>query len=432
MSGTALSQALLFAISPILSRLYDPLAFGLLGVFMATKSIVAVVSAAKYELSIVLPREDDVAANLFVLGCVIVAAVCGAVLLIVAVGGNWVAGMVGEPKLAPYLWWLPLAILAAGLYQTTNYWATRETHYTRLSVSQGVRSVGVAGTQVSAGYLQAGPTGLIGGQVAGQVLATSVLAAQILREDGRRIWQALNWQTMKEGARKYRKFPAYTAPQDLVNSVSQNVPSYLLVFFFDPATVGFYWFTWRLLQAPSRLIGQAVRKVFYQRISEKHSEGKDTFPDLWQTTTVLALLALVPVLAIMTAGPPLFDFVFGSDWERAGQYAQWLVAWWFFGFVNVPAVMLIHTFGMQRLLFGYEVVQALARVGAIVLGAYLGDDLTAIMLFAGVGAVFNASLVTCMFWYTGLHLRGGSREESPEDSHEDKPPSSDAEREQTE
>jgi O-antigen/teichoic acid export membrane protein len=143
---------------------------------------------------------------------------------------------------------------------------------------------------------------------------------------------------------------------------------------------------------------------------------------------VLALLALVPVLTIAVAGPPLFDFVFGSEWERAGQYAQWLVVWWFFGFVNVPAIMLIHTFGMQHLLFGYEVVQALARVGAIALGAHLGDDLTAIMLFAGVGAVFNATLVAFMFWYTRTQIRDASREESPGD----KPLSPDAEREQTE
>jgi O-antigen/teichoic acid export membrane protein len=399
MSGTALAQALQFAVSPILSRLYDPSAFGLLGVFLATKAIISVASAAKYELSIVLPEKDEVAANLFVLGSGIVTIVSLLVLGGVAVGRTELATLIGEPDLAPYLWWLPLAVLAAGLYQVLNYWATRKKHYSRLSVSQGVRSVGVSSTQVPAGYFRVGTTGLIGGQVAGEVLATAVLGVQILREDFRQIRDNISLSRMKQGATSYKKFPMYTAPQDFVNSASQNIPSYLLAFFFNPAAVGFYWFTWRLLKAPSRLIKEAIRKVFYQRISEKYSEGKDLFPDLWRTTAGLAGLALIPVLIIGIAGPPLFGFMFGDEWVRAGNYAQWLVLWWFFGFVNVPAMMLIHTFGLQHLLFGYEVTQAVARIGAIVLGAYLGNDMTAIMLFAMVGAVFNGGLILFVFWY---------------------------------
>jgi len=399
MSGTALAQALQFAISPLLSRLYAPSAFGLLGVFLATKSIISVASAAKYELSIVLPEKEELAANLLVLGGGIVGIVALFVLGGVAVGRMELAELLGEPELAPYLWWLPLAVLGAGLYQVLNYWATRKKHYTRLSISQGIRSVGVAGTQLPAGYFRVGPVGLIGGQVFGQVLATSTLGVQVLWEDWRRIWRNVDPQVMKKGAIKYRKFPMYTAPQDFVNSASQNVPSYLFAFFFEPATVGFYWFTWRLLKAPSRLIKEAIRKVFYQRISEKHNQGKSLFPDLWRTTLGLVGLALVPVLIIGLIGPSLFGFVFGDEWVQAGRYAQWLVLWWFFGFANVPSMMLIHAFGLQHLLFGYEVGQALARIGAITLGAYLGDDLTAIMLFAMVGAVFNGALIVFMFWY---------------------------------
>jgi O-antigen/teichoic acid export membrane protein len=407
MSGTALAQALQFAVSPILSRLYDPSAFGILGVFLATKAIISVASAAKYELSIVLPEKDEVAANLFVLGCGIVTAVALLVLGGVAVGRTELATLAGEPDLAPYLWWLPPAVLAAGLYQVLNYWATRKKHYTRLSLSQGVRSVGVAGTQVPAGYFRSGPTGLVGGQVAGELLATAVLGVQILREDYQKIRDSVGLSKMREGAATYKKFPLYTAPQDFVNSASQNVPSYFLAFFFSPAAVGFYWFTWRLLKAPSRLIKEAIRKVFYQRISRKHNEGKDLFTDLWQTTVGLAALGFIPVLIIGVAGPSIFDFVFGDEWVRAGDYAQWLVLWWFFGFINVPSVMLIHTFGLQHLLFGYEVAQAVARIGAIVLGAYLGDDLMAIVLFSVVGAVFNGGLVVFVFWYV-RHIPGSN------------------------
>jgi O-antigen/teichoic acid export membrane protein len=230
-------------------------------------------------------------------------------------------------------------------------------------------------------------------------VATGVRGVQILREDWKRLIRYFDWKTLKNSAKKHKNFPIYTAPQDLTNSISQNIPSYLLAFFFNAQAVGFYWFTKRLLNAPSRLIGNAVRKVFYQRASGKHAEGKSIFGDLWKTTAALAGLAIVPTLVILLAGPPIFEFAFGEDWGRAGRYAQWLILWWAVGFINVPAMMLIHTFGLQHVLFGYEVVQALGRVSAIALGAYLGDDLTAIMLFSIVGLVCNGSLVAFMFWY---------------------------------
>lgn len=401
-SGTALAQALQFLVSPVLSRLYDPSAFGLLGVFLATMGIVSVVAAAKYELAIVLPKEDRAAANLFVLSCAIVGGISFVILVAVGFGRDLFARLMGEPELASYFWWLPIGVLAVGLYQVFNYWATRRKHYARLSISQGIRSVGVAGAQVPAGMLKVGAGGLIGGQIVGQTIATVVLGFQILKEDGRRIWEAVSLAGMRNEAREYSKFPKFTAPQDMVNSISQNIPAYLLAFFFSPSVVGFYWFTHRLLSAPSRLIGEAVRKVFYQRVSEKYVRGKSVYTDLWKTTAGLLALGLVPTVVVLMWGPYLFAFLFGEEWSVAGAYAQWLTLWWLVGFINVPSTMLVHVFGLQHLLLIYETLLVVSRVLSIALGAYLGDDYTAIMLFSLVGVTFNGAIIVFMFWRAKL------------------------------
>lgn len=399
MSGTALAQALQFAVSPLLSRLYDPSAFGLLGIFLATKGIISVAAAAKYELSIVLPETDELASNLLVLAGGIVTGVTLLVLGGVALGREELATLVGEPKLAPYLWWLPLAVLAAGLYKVLNYWATRKTHYTRLSISQGIRSVGVAGTQTSAGYFQAGPTGLVGGQVAGQVLATVTLGWQTLKEDLSTIYRAVRLHRLKKGARDYNKFPKFTAPQGFINSVSQNAPSYLLVFFYDSKVVGYYWFTKRLLRASSRLLGKAVRKVFYQRASEKHNKGKSLAGILSNVTVSLSLLSVFPFLVVFIFGPDLFDFIFGSDWYRAGIYARWMSIWIVAGFINVPSIMTIYILNKQKYLLVYEIVMAIVRVLSIPFGYYIGDDITSIISFSLAGGFLNTALIAVVYWY---------------------------------
>jgi O-antigen/teichoic acid export membrane protein len=393
MSGTALAQALQFAVSPVLSRLFEPSAFGLLGVFLATKSIVSVVSAAKYELSIVLPERDEVAANLFVLAVGIVCLVSTFVLIGVVIARAEISTLLGEPRLAPYLWWLSPMVLAAGLYQVLNYWATRKKHYSRLSISQGIRSVGVAGTQVPAGYFRTGPTGLIGGQVAGQVLATVALGVQILREDWKQIRDSVSIKIIKKGAFKHKNFLKFTAPQDLINSISQNAPSYLLVYFFNSSTVGYYWLTKRLLRASSRLIGKAVRKVFYQRASEKYNNGESIYNILVKVTVSLMVIAGIPVVVVVLFGPELFKIIFGSDWYRAGIFSRWMAIWTLFQFANVPSIMTVYILEKQKYLLLFETVLAIGRVSSIPIGYLVGDDVTAIMLFSLFSAVLNVFLI---------------------------------------
>jgi O-antigen/teichoic acid export membrane protein len=340
-----------------------------------------------------------------VLGAAIVTGVAILVLIGVTLGRHQLSALIGEPKLAPYLWWLPLSVLATGLYKVLNYWATRKTHYTRLSISQGIRSAGVAGTQTSAGYFQAGPTGLVGGQVTGEVLATVTLGWQTLKEDLKSIYSAVRPHLLKKGASDYSKFPKFTAPQGLINSISQNAPSYLLVFFYDPKVVGYYWFTKRLLRASSRLLGKAVRKVFYQRAAEKYKSGDDLHSFLFKVTAVLFSLFVVPVAVLFFFGSNIFSFIFGAEWHRAGVYAGWMSLWTLFQFSNIPSIMVIYIIKKQSYLLLFEVFLAVGRIASIPLGYILGNDITSILIFSVMGALLNLFLISVVHIYTNRQVR---------------------------
>ncbi len=53
--GTALSQAIAMAFSPLITRLYGPEAFGLQSVFVTVVGLVSTVAALGYPTAIVLP-----------------------------------------------------------------------------------------------------------------------------------------------------------------------------------------------------------------------------------------------------------------------------------------------------------------------------------------------------------------------------------------
>ena len=66
-SGSAIAQALTVLVAPILTRLFAPEAFGVVAVFMSISAVFSALSCLRYELSIMLPKTDEEASNLFFL-----------------------------------------------------------------------------------------------------------------------------------------------------------------------------------------------------------------------------------------------------------------------------------------------------------------------------------------------------------------------------
>jgi O-antigen/teichoic acid export membrane protein len=62
--GTLAGQLLVVASSPILTRLYDPPAFGALAVFSSLLAIFVIASAFRYEFAIPIARDEEEAVEL--------------------------------------------------------------------------------------------------------------------------------------------------------------------------------------------------------------------------------------------------------------------------------------------------------------------------------------------------------------------------------
>src|SRR5699024_11373617 len=67
--------------------------------------------------------------------------------------------------------------------------------------------------------------------------------------------------SIKETAKKHYDFPLYRAPEELISTLSQNLPVLLLTSFFGPAAAGFYSIGRTVLSMPSRLIGKAIGEI---------------------------------------------------------------------------------------------------------------------------------------------------------------------------
>ena len=67
LTGTVGAQVVLLALSPVITRLYGPEAFGIMGTFNSMINIIVPIAALTYPVAIVLPKSEEKAKDLIFL-----------------------------------------------------------------------------------------------------------------------------------------------------------------------------------------------------------------------------------------------------------------------------------------------------------------------------------------------------------------------------
>jgi lipopolysaccharide exporter len=412
-SGTVVAKVLAVVAAPVLARLFAPEDFGVFGLFTSFVSVLVFAGSMGYSRAVVLPRSDRDAAGLLWLSA-------GILLTVTTIAGSlmWllrkeIAQAVNAPAIAPLLGWIPAVLLATGGYQIFEMWSSRRKRFGQLASANISRSVGTVGTQLSAGFAGFAGGGLIGGVAIGQAIGAGVLGIQQCRRDSAMLKRGLHWGRIRALASRHRDFPLLSLPSNLLYSGANAAIPVLLSLFFGPAVVGLYWFGHRLIALATESLGQAVRRVFYQRASELHNAGQSVHRLFVRNTFMLFLLGVVPVLLIVIAGPPLFEFVFGSEWREAGVYARWLVVMGLALFLTAPATELIYIFELQRWLLVLGVLQFVAKVSSIVLGGLVGSAQLAIILLSGSMALIYCVHIAAITWYAKTRIPAAAESERP-------------------
>jgi O-antigen/teichoic acid export membrane protein len=393
MTGTAVSQVILLLAAPVLSRLYDPAAFGVWSLFVAVAAIVSPLMHMQYGPAVLLPKDDRDGAAVFWLGNTITVCLSLVALVVVAVWRDPIADSLSAPELAEWLWGIPLLLLLSGSSEVLEYWATRRKRYWGISARRIARSVGQVAVQVPAGALGKQAGGLIAGTIVGQFVETATLGVQVLRRDARLLRESLQASRMRRVAAEFKTFPQYGAPATMLNSVSQSIPTFILSGFFGTSLVGLYGMALRVLVYPSSFLTSSLRQVLLQEAADTEARGESNLPRFRKATLWLACLVALPTIAVMAFGPWLFSAILGAEWEEAGVYARWLVLWIACGVVNVPASAVLQVLRRQRLLLGLEVGLLAGRIVALVIPGCLGRAHLAIAAYAAVGIAVNLVMI---------------------------------------
>lgn len=363
LSGEMVAQAVGFAVLPLLTRLYGPSAFGVLGVFMAISEVGGKMSSLRYDVAIVLPLQDREAWALLRFAALF--GLSFSLFLFIAsfpFRGD-ISEFFGVDALEAYFPLLALMMLGICWQSLGSFWSLRGKHFR--AIAQGSAGSSIVGNclKVTAGLFGFGVGGLLWGSVMQRW--SNLLLIRCLTPS--RIWQH---ETVKGEALRlaiaYDEFPKYRMPQDFLNTLTRQIPNILLAACFSPVTAGFYILAVRILQLPFSLLQEAVRKVFYIKAVEIQREESSLFK-LCSLMSLIIFVGMLPIVLILVGwGGVFFEFVFGSEWSTTGLYAKWVILGVLCGFVSVPSAVVLPILGWNRFYLIFEIVSTVLRFSLMV------------------------------------------------------------------
>jgi O-antigen/teichoic acid export membrane protein len=345
--GTSLAQAIPIVISPVLTRLYTPDEFGVFALYVSLSTIISVIVTGRYELAIILPRSDKDARNLLALAVGLSFFLSTFLYIIIYLFNNEISLLLGNSDIQYWLYFLPLTVLFTGCYQSIYYWVNRQKQYGSLSVAKVVNTSSAGTTNLVAGFMGAGPSGLILGNVIGQLFALSFLSRDLFK--GKTEYRDhLSFMRMSLLARRYKDFPKFDILASLMNALAHQTTIIFFGSFYSVALAGQYFLTQRVLGMPIMLVAASISDVFREEAARDFMETGSAKVIFVRTFIKLILLSFLPAVTLLMYAQDLFVFAFGEDWRIAGEYAQVLSPMLFLKFVVSPLSFMFFIAGKQN------------------------------------------------------------------------------------
>lgn len=339
-TGTTAAQAVSILTAPVLYRIYDKEDYGTLGQYMAIVGVVGVFSTMQYHQVVLLEKDDEDAKKVIWLNQLINMCLTLVLTIVVFLFNTQIANILNNPKVATWLYLLPLSIFFTGQNLILREWANRKKNYNLMTFNAILTAISVPIISISVGLTTEGVLGLFLGLLTSQIIPPIMLFIGLNRKDDLGI-KYLDFEFIKSRSREYKNFPLYIMPSEFINRFTNQLPVFMLSTYAGTSVVGVYNLCVRMLGLPVQLIGGAISEVFKQKVVEIYTEYDDFESLFIRTAKNLALIALPFAIVVFFFSPFMFSIIFGSGWTNAGYFAQYLIIMFYLRFVVSPLTYVI-------------------------------------------------------------------------------------------
>ncbi|RAK65785.1 lipopolysaccharide biosynthesis protein [Hymenobacter edaphi] len=388
LSGSTLSTLIGILLTPVVSRIYHPAAYGQFAVYNALISNLNLLSTLSFPGAFLLPRRRSQFLALVQLTILVSLTTCGLLAFGLGVAGPWVMHQLHVEALGNWLYTLPVMLLVFNLNNVLSTWYMRDKQFGKRVGVEIATSLGGRAFTIGYGLLTGGHVaGLLLADFLNRVVSTVTLAAGSIRHEFREVLRQFSWKRLRLVAYKYRDFPLVYLPGGYVYILSTQLPVFLLAPAFGAEAVGLYSFSMSLLEMPINVLGAAIAPVYMQKAAETYQTEPERLPGITLNLYYkLLYLGVLPFSIVTVYGDVLFRVVFGAKWEQAGVFTAYL------GFYSLFKLLSLGTAGIYTIterqkyyLYANILLLAVRALGLSIGISQHNLDLT--LLLFGVGSL---------------------------------------------
>jgi teichuronic acid exporter len=386
MSGTAISQIISIAITPILTRSYNPEDFGFYTTFIAIYSLLCSFATGKFERVILLSKEIKniiIVASLCLVSSIFFSLFSLLILIISSFlfdFSKW--GL--DILLVKWLYTIPIFLIVYSVNTIFLTYLNYEKDFKEIAKSRIVKTLVSISVSVICIFFLRNMGGLILGEILGLFFSTVYLFPRLKFLFQFKETISSNFYSV---ASRYRNFPLYNIPTDFLNNSSSQVPVFFLNSIFGVHVTGQYSLMKRMLDAPVALFSSSVLEVFRQRASEQFVKFGDCRNLLMKTAKNLALISIIPFSILYIYGSDIFVFIFGIKWRAAGEFASIFSVFYFFKFISSPISYVFYIAEKQKIDFLLHLYIFISSLIFFVLPKFYSISITQILWLYSINFV---------------------------------------------
>jgi O-antigen/teichoic acid export membrane protein len=381
-TGSVFSQAILVIVMPFLTRIYNPDAFGALAVFSATYAFTIPFATLKYDSTLILPKSNQSATHITVMVTLLVSVLMvlvGAVLGIMLLLGK------EEPS---WMLWLPVALWLGAIYTLTQQWSARRSNYRDFAHSQMVGALLNTSTSLILGlWLGGRPIFLVLAFIVGLGGSLSYMCWGKYRQFF--LFSRVRYANLLRRAIAYRQFPILVLPSTLLTVASQSSVPLILALYYSISEIGQFAIASRILLLPVAVIGGALVEAFRAEFVRRR-RSRQKILGLVVTTLRTLLIIAPPVFGgLALVAPYAFSFVFGTDYQEAGNITRALALGVGLQFIGTPFSVIFVALRRSAIGLKMQIVTTLLPLSVLFFSAAANFKLSAALALFSVASAIS-------------------------------------------
>jgi len=380
-SGTVLAQVIGIFTTPIVSRLYEPKAFGEYAIIISTSSIVLSIATLGLNSVIMVPESDDESKEVFMVAFITMLVLSTVILIILIIVSPFIRFFNIEMNYILACTLVYCFVVINSISGLLNIYINRRGLNKVLFYNSLIGALATLCISIPLGLLDIGGVGLL-------IAALFAGVASIIQM----VYHASpfkgipSFATFKNIYLKYKEFILYQYPSNFIGDFAIQLPVQAFSTMFGSANLGSYSMNEKILGIPIRIIGAPINTVYFRTASEYYKKGKSLADFTFSLIIKIMLIALFPIIVTVIWGEQIFSLILGPNWGEAGKLAGFLIVQYVFMFCATCTSYLRVVIGKQKVNLIISILKVTIIGLSIFLGIYIFGDLFNTIIFFTIGS----------------------------------------------